>query len=376
MGYMYICRYRDMTIVHILCEKMINRARRGVMSKVNSSPLRILVVPPSERLPSFQIGIKLPFDELQARGEIEYKTLPEYDVTEQDLCEANVIVFLRNTTTESLRLLKAAQSEGIPVVYSIDDHFLHLPKRGFGITMAEPERRFTFTSFLKKADMIRVGSPYFAELIREEYNNNVCCIQASVDFSLIEPPVPKTRNSQGLIIGYEGSAKENDFTVIIPALQEVLRKYGKEIRLEFHGFVPAELLAHRRAVYFAGGREYKQYLPFLCGRAWDFGIAPLEDTLYNRCKSNNKFREYSACGIPGIYSRMPTYSDCVQHEITGLLVEHTSEAWVEAISRLIEDEPLRLRIREQATLFARSHYTVARCASEWRQMLLSLEGIR
>lgn len=108
----------------------------------------------------------------------------------------------------------------------------------------------------------------------------------------------------------------------------------------------------------------------LVQRAWDIGLAPLNDNLYNRCKSNNKFREYAACGIAGVYSALPTYADCVEHEQTGLLTAQTEEAWYAAIRRLIEDRALRKHIRRQARSYAREHYTIARCADEWLLLLL------
>lgn len=330
---------------------------------------KVLVVPPSERLPSFQIGIRQPFKELQRQGIIEYKVMAEYEVTKHAIADADLIVFLRNTTKEAYEHLITAQRLGKRTVYSIDDHFLHLPKRGFGIVMEEQERRDTFVLFLRKAQTIRVSSHYFAEHIKQNYNDNVVCILGSVDFRLISRAGNKTRSNQELMIGYGGSYKEDDFAAVTPALLKILEEYTGKVRLEFHGFIPAELLHHPRIVYFVGGYEYQTYLQFLYQRAWDIGIAPLADSLYNKCKSNNKFREYSACGIPGVYSAIPTYSDTVRHEETGLLVNHSTDDWYRGLKRMIEDKRLRRHIRKQAFQSVQERYTIARCAEDWRTQI-------
>jgi glycosyltransferase involved in cell wall biosynthesis len=339
---------------------------------------RMLVITPAEKLASYQIGIRQPFELLKKQGAIHYAALTEQTVTEQAIQEADLVVFLRNTSPAMLDLMNTAKKLGKGTIYTIDDHFLHLPpNRGFGIAMTEPERRRTFVDLMKNANIVRVGSPYFAELIRREYNPNVACIEAGVDFDWIDKAGAPTRNKRDFIIGYEGSYKEEDFEPVIPALQRILREYPQAV-LEFHGFIPNSFVGHSQVVYFAGGHDYKEYLHLLRRREWDIGLAPLQDTLYNRCKSNNKFREYSACGFPGIFSDVATYSYCIRHKETGLLVPHTTSGWYDGIKLLIEDSHLRERIKQQSGQTVREHYTMERCAANWLSLLDSMptKGVR
>ena len=62
--------------------------------------------------------------------------------------------------------------------------------------------------------------------------------------------------------------------------------------------------------------------------AWDVAVAPLHDTAFNRCKSDLKFLEYAALGLPGIYSDVVPYKHAVRHEETGLLTENTDRCMV------------------------------------------------
>jgi glycosyltransferase involved in cell wall biosynthesis len=347
-----------------------------------ASPVKVLVIAPHEKLPSFQIGIRQPFEALSKLGLIDYKVMEEENSAGQTFIDSQVIVFIRNTNKEAYALLQEANRLNKRTIYSIDDHFLHLPNRGYGITMTDPERRETFARFLTEAQTVRVGSPYFAKHIQENYNKSTVCIQASVDFAWLEKAGVPTRSKQTLVIGYEGSYKEDDFEQVIPALLTIMEEYKHRIRLEFHGYVPSELIGHPGIVFFTGSSDYRTFMHILARRAWDIGIAPLQDSLYNRCKSNNKFREYSACRIPGIYSNLPTYADCVSHEQTGILTGHRTDDWYRAIKRLVEDEQLRTHIRRKAYRYVQEHFTIERCAAQWERLLtdkptqVGLGGIR
>jgi len=63
----------------------------------------------------------------------------------------------------------------------------------------------------------------------------------------------------------------------------------------------------------------------------DCGLAPLHNTVFNRCKSTLKWLEYSAMGLPTIASNVVPYKHSIEHGITGYLVDNNPEAWTEAI---------------------------------------------
>lgn len=107
-------------------------------------------------------------------------------------------------------------------------------------------------------------------------------------------------------------------------------------------------------------------------RNWDIGLAPLLDTVYNRCKTDNKFREYGACGIAGIYSAIPPYTASVQHEITGLLTENTEDAWYHALKRLILEEVLRKSIAGNARKWISKNNSLPVIAGLWEELFSML----
>jgi hypothetical protein len=82
---------------------------------------------------------------------------------------------------------------------------------------------------------------------------------------------------------------------------------------------------HRKVTHLPYFDDIGAYYRYLRTAGWTIGLAPLRDSDGNRAKTGNKYREYAALGIPGIYSDMPVYSSSVRHGETGYLAPHTEQ---------------------------------------------------
>ncbi|WP_019908944.1 glycosyltransferase [Paenibacillus sp. HW567] len=317
-------------------------------------------------IPSFEIGILQPFRELRKRGTINYHSKMLHELNRGMVEAADTIIFVRNVEPEAYEYLEWANAKGKQTIYVIDDNFIALHANSehgkyYG------DHRETYLKFLKSAGLLVVNSPFFQEFLQTQYNPNVLSIPASVDFDLIDEIEAETieRHDNQIVIGYEGTAKPADFALVVPALQQILNEYGNSVRLEFFGYVPRELWNHPQVSFQEEWMEYRPFIQKLKRSGWDIGLAPLKDSLFNFSKTNNKFREYSACGIAGIYSASPAYKENVVHEKSGLLVQHTTRDWYKGIKEMIENRGLRQRIRETAELYSRIHFSVAHSANTW-----------
>ena len=125
----------------------------------------------------------------------------------------------------------------------------------------------------------------------------------------------------------------------------------------FCGFRPAQLASLPNAWHHGTICDYNRFLRRFSRAGYDIGLAPLPDGAFYRAKTNNKFREYGACRIAGIYSRNEVYTSCVQQEVTGLLVDNNTDSWRSAIERLINDAALRERIQRNARKYVAEHYS-------------------
>jgi hypothetical protein len=134
---------------------------------------------------------------------------------------------------------------------------------------------------------------------------------------------------------------------------------------EFCGVLPCGVEPGPRIRFFPHRRSYADFIQFQAGRNWAVGIAPLRDTPANRAKTDNKYREYGACGIAGVYSDMPPYQGAVTPEVTGVLVAPSSDEWLDAILRLAQEPDRRERIAGSAAEDTRKKYSVENVAAEW-----------
>lgn len=332
--------------------------------------IRVLVIS-AERSPSYQIGIRQPLSLLQSQGHCTFEVKSKVEVTGKHVADADMVIVQRSVEPEVYNYFEQARILGKRTVYVIDDYYEALPRTNtMGKYFAHPEKRKTFADFLKNADIVKVDAPYFGKLLMEKYHSNVAYFPASVDFAWFDQAEKKPKHDGAVVIGYEGSNKEQDFVAVVPALIRILNEYGKLIKLEFYGFVPEALRKYPSVTYENPEPDYRTFIRKLYQCNWDIGLAPLEDTPFNHCKTNNKFREYAACGIPGIYSSSPAYTDWVVHGETGILVPHTEEGWYEGLKRLIEDRQLRSKIKVRAIEAARKYFTIDACAEQWRKQIL------
>jgi len=72
--------------------------------------------------------------------------------------------------------------------------------------------------------------------------------------------------------------------------------------------------------------------------------------------------------LPAVMSNVEAYRDVVRRDETGILVENTTEAWLGALCRLVQDAAWREELRRNAQQDVLAHHTLAAQAEERRQL--------
>ncbi|HYX24583.1 MAG TPA: glycosyltransferase, partial [Thermoanaerobaculia bacterium] len=154
---------------------------------------------------------------------------------------------------------------------------------------------------------------------------------------------PAPRDGGPLVVGFLGSAyKDAEFAPLLPALTGLLAAglgLGlPRLRLELFGFVPEPLRGLPGVSVLPWESGYLDFRRRLDGLGWHLGLAPLRDNDFNRCKSNNRYREYAASSIAGVYSDAEIYRTTVAGGTTGIVVPHADTgAWSAALLALSDD---------------------------------------
>lgn len=286
------------------------------------------------------------------------------------------------TPAAAQHLVSRARRDGARLVYSIDDNLLDLKPEGFNRSLT-PEELMSVRYFAREADAVIVTT----ELLKERLarlNDNIFVVPNALDERLWAAAAERPAAARGWrkVIGYMGTLTHDaDLMMILEALRATLREHAGAVELQLIGGVsdPAVLEAFAGlpvSVLDVGDNvEYPAFARWMSANvSWDLAIAPLEENAFTRCKSDIKFLDYSALGIPGVYSRGPVYGGTVRHMETGYLADNDTRSWAEALRLLLTDDALRLRLAKAARDYTLSTRTLEHRAADWREAVFSVAG--
>ena len=149
-------------------------------------------------------------------------------------------------------------------------------------------------------------------------------------------------------IGYfSGSITHNaDFEMILPVLEEVLEVHTDvELYLAGELDLPEELKKYQERIKKVPFGDWRK-LPEIIAQM-DINLAPLEETIFNEAKSENKWTEAALVKVVTIASDVGAFHDCMEDGRTGLLCNSKDE-WKKALEKMIESPQERRRIAENA----------------------------
>lgn len=333
--------------------------------------MRVVAVMPG-LFPSTIIGIIKPLLKLSKQKQIKFKVLLSRTCRKSQLKNADVVIFCRNTEPHDLKLLYWSKELNKKIIYEIDDNFFEISlNTPLGKYHRDPSRIYVLRRFIELADIVHVYSNPMFE-IANKYSSSVLLINSYFDFDLIQNIVQKKHIKNKLKIAYATSRGSNDElrNTFEKAIVEILKKYNEKVELYLWGDIPSNLKLYKNVKKFPFQRDYNQFIKSFYEFGFDIGLAPLKNDLFHRSKTNNKFREYGACLVAGIYSNVDVYSDCIENGVTGLIVENTQEEWFNAMELLITNHSLREDIKKNAHVKVRNDYSFENCINQWKKTLL------
>jgi len=336
-------------------------------------------------IPSAMITVVKPLVQLHRAGRIDARITLESRAAPRDIGRADLVVFCRNMEPKYAGLLDAARTRGVPILYDLDDDLFEVPPDcDVARYCRAPERQAMLAEYLRAASLVRVYSKTLEAKVAA-LSPRVERTFAPIDLGQVEKgtgtfcrngpsgaahkrylsPFPP---QEPVSIVYATSRVRDELSrIFLPALCRVLEERPGRVRAHFWGHKPATLPPG--ACYHRAVRQYDRFLRRFSRAGFQIGLAPLGDDLFYRSKTNNKFREYAACGIAGIYSNVDVYSDCVTDGQTGLLVPNDPDRWHDAMLRLVDDGALRSAIQRQARAYVRQHYSQEKFEEVfWRQI--------
>lgn len=181
----------------------------------------------------------------------------------------------------------------------------------------------------------------------------------------------ESHDSSKIILGYfSGSMTHNkDFAEIVPALGYIFEHYPN-VYLKVVGDLglPSELKGYSSRLLHAEKVDWRD-LPSLIASV-DINLAPLENTIFNEAKSENKWTEAALVKVPTIASNFGAFSHSIKNGETGLLCSNTDE-WINSLTMLVTDKSTRERIGAAARLDVEQRYITATSGFSLVELLTS-----
>lgn len=222
---------------------------------------------------------------------------------------------------------------------------------------------------LESVDMVTTTTEILADVFRE-YNSNVRTLPNCVDLNIWEPlKVVRKRPDEIRMYWGGGQSHSEDLLMIREPLKIILEKY-KNLKLVVMGWLPQGFIEYY-------GKDRIEFHEWVSTVAYpykvraldiDFGIIPLRDTEFNRCKSSIKWVELASLEIPAVVSYVSPY-----REIEGLssndnsiyIENNDSQSWVEGITHLIENNGARHDIGVNARKVVEEHFDINTQYHQW-----------
>lgn len=232
-------------------------------------------------------------------------------------------------------LERLAARTGIPIVYDFDDAIYVpyvSPFNGYLSYFKFPSKT---AAICRMARHVMVGN----DLLRRwalEHNPRVTVVPSTINLDEYRPSGRYAVEGEP-VIGWTGSYSSVQYLDLLrPALTELARR--RSFRFEVISSAPVEL-AHVPVQ----SRRWRAETEAADLAGFDIGVMPLPDESWARGKCALKALQYMALAIPTVVSPVGVNREVVRDGENGLHASSTQE-WVEALERLLDDETLRRRL--------------------------------
>jgi Glycosyl transferases group 1 len=290
--------------------------------------------------------------------------------------DADLVLVQRTAVDPDLAepLVEHLRSRRIPLVVELDDNlFLKDPD-----DLEYGGHLDSLARLVEAASLVTVSTEPLREALSDRAKD-VAVVPNALDERLWGPP-PHRESSLGTRLLFFGTRTHaDDLALLRPVVERLRHEVGHGVQLfviggehkgEARDWYSRVTLPPRR-------NDYPAFARWIRKRAgqFDIGVAPLVDNEFNRSKSDLKFLDYSALGLPGVYSDVPAFASCVDG-VTGLKTPNTDEGWCEALVRLCTDAQLRAALGRAAQGYVFRERCLAHSAAAYVELLTRVARAR
>ncbi|BAN49745.1 hypothetical protein PCA10_40130 [Metapseudomonas resinovorans NBRC 106553] len=292
-------------------------------------PLPRVLAHPADLYGCGHYRVVQPFTALQNAGLIEgamsTSLLPVADL---ERYEPDVILLQRQIGEERLEAMRRMKAFSSAFkVYELDDYLPNLPlKNAHRQHMPKDVLRSLRRGF-DLVDRFVVSTAPLAEAFAG-LHERIQVVENRLPLHWWGDLHSQRRTAARPRVGWAGGAGHTgDLEMII----DVVKELANEVDWVFFGMCPEAIRPYVKEVH--TGVEINKYSKALAALNLDLALAPVEQNLFNECKSNLRLLEYGACGFPVICSDIR----CYQGDLPVTRVKNRFKDWVDAIRMHLSD---------------------------------------
>lgn len=232
-------------------------------------------------------------------------------------------------------IARQAKSEGVQIVYDIDDRLDAIPDENQAKTVyGTADKQAEIDDMIRTADLVTVSTEPLGRHIAQKYGAKIRVLPNMVTANVAPRRHPP--NPEFIRILWAGSAThKRDLAIVAPAIRELLLERQGKVRFTLFGERLPEALADcYRFVDLKKPVDFEEYHDELAEIAADVGIVPLEANEFNESKSGLKGLEYASAGYPVLCSPVAEYPAMVAAGFPAEIVQDGE--WLAALRRIVD----------------------------------------
>lgn len=326
-------------------------------------PLPTVLALPADRFGCGHYRVIQPFKAQQGKalldGTLSFSFMSPVDLRRYD---PDVVIMQRQYMPEQLAAMQRIQRFSRAFkVYELDDFLPAIPLHSAYRGHMPRDVRKSMRLALRMVDRFVVSTPTLADAC-SGWHQRIHVVENRLPVSWWKSLQGQRRQSTRPRVGWAGGVGHGGDLQLIA---DVVKELANEVEWVFFGMCPEKLRPYISE--FHPGVEIEAYPATLAALNLDLALAPLEQNLFNECKSNLRLLEYGACGFPVICSDVGSY----RGELPVTRVRNRTRDWLAAIREHLHDRDASEAMGDALQAQVRAHWMLEGAAlQQWSRAWL------